>query len=651
MTSPLPSSAGLSWGHVPTNQIPTPLPELMDLSESHNFAGIYDSGYAISSHPSQTVRNPQVHNSETKPTNFLSSLGAPGQPSSSATTLSDRKRAIAQRRQTTRRPKKPDLDWNANRDTLHRLYIDEGQVLTETMEIMKSNYNFEASAKAYKEQFKLWGWQKHLPGQVAHWMVDQAANGKHTAFEYGGKIWTVEQAKSSAARTKKNMQDASKTPEGIRAVTPTMSADRDSPTNAIVSPRSMDIQPDTGPIVTKREMHPKPDILPLSFNGKSMQELATVLLSARDYVRSGDLLLAETSFMEALEGMQRISSPTCPEAAKVGYELASFYSEQGRKVEADDVLEKITANHLSSLGINHRKTKQHILHVAELLNNWNRGQDAYTFLNHAREMAQDQVVGSLSATLLTKGKTRADNLLSGATGPQFLYLISSQIALNPTSNNIDHGLDNARLHTAVEEPAVVVLLKAIEKQCAQEPANLAVQGLRARAELLKYYLKQGVTLADQEAFLTAPDVLQSYWTKHYYVPASFKSHEAVEAALELTAGVLRGKFDFLATRMFRNIEQKATTLFGSTEERTIWMFISIGILYQTYRSWDEAQPWFEQAWAAADSMWGFHDGVTRSLTNAFAKRHFSYMNDESRPFKTAYGVCGFTVRPTRLHIE
>lgn len=63
--------------------------------------------------------------------------------------------------------------------------------------------------KAYKDQFKIWGWQKHLPGEVAHWMVDRAADrkatGKKTAFEFGGKRWTLEQAKSSASRTKKDV--------------------------------------------------------------------------------------------------------------------------------------------------------------------------------------------------------------------------------------------------------------------------------------------------------------------------------------------------------------------------------------------------------------------------------------------------------------
>jgi len=391
--------------------------------------------------------------------------------------------------------------------------------------------------------------------------------------------------------------------------------------------------------------------LSLNFNGKSLSDLGKSLLAARGYAQSQEELLAEETYIETFNGFQHLLGRTHSDVAKVGYELATFYWQQNRKIEADAIFESMTAAHISSLGMDDRKTQQHILHVAELLNSWHRGEDGLAFLSHARELAEVARSDENSGSRKSKGKARSDRIPSVLTAQELLRQSSDEIALNPSVNNINHGLDNARFHTAVQDPTVVVLLRAIENQCFKEAAKYAIQGIRARTELLKFHLKQGVNIGNKDDFVSAKDVLNTYWTNMIYDSTSFKSHEAVEAALELAAAVLRGRFDFFATPMFRTIEQKTQQMFGSVDERTIWMFINVGMIYQTYRRWDDARPWFERAWAAAGSAWGLEDGITRSLTNAFAKKHFSYISDEGRPFKTVFGVCGFTVRPTRLHIE
>lgn len=393
-------------------------------------------------------------------------------------------------------------------------------------------------------------------------------------------------------------------------------------------------------------------LLPLNFKGKNIADLGNSVLAARSHARNREARLAEETYIEAYNGFQHLLGSTHPDATKIGYELATFYWQQNRKADADTVFETMSTTHISSLSIDHRNTQQHLLHVAELLNSWDRGEDALAFLNHARDLAEvargnDKVRGRKA-----KGKNRPSPISSVMSGQALMLQTSDEIALNPNFENINHGLSNARLsRTTNSEPAVLVLLRAIEDQCQKEPGKFANQGIRARTELLNYHLKQGVNITNKEDFMTSPNVLLVYWTNIYHDRATFKSQEAVEAALELAAAVLKGNFDFLATPMFRTIEQKTQQTFGLLDERTIWMFISIGIVYETYRRWDDARPWFERAWAAGDSIWGFDDGVTRSLTNAFEKRHFSYITDEGRPFKTVFGVCGFTVRPTRLHLE
>jgi hypothetical protein len=397
--------------------------------------------------------------------------------------------------------------------------------------------------------------------------------------------------------------------------------------------------------------------LPLNFNGRSASDLASLLVSARNYAQSGDAQSAENAYLLTLEGFQHVLGEVHDTAIKVGLELATFYTEQDRKQEADEILEKLTSAHIHLLGFDDRKTRQHVLHVAELLNSWRRQEDALIFLTHARDLArnldQSGDHGSVDERK-SKARGKARSKPPFMTGQEALQQTINDIVDGPSVNNINHGLDDARLHAASNEPAVPVLLTAIEYQCVSEPAKFGIQRLRARTELLKYYLKTagGVNLANKDAFLTAKDILSSYWSSVHFEPNSFKSQEAVEASLELTAATLKGCFDVYARDMFRVVEAAMVRMLGSHDERTIWMFISIGIIYQSYRTWDVARPWFERAWAAADARWGSSDGITRSLSSAlFDKRHFSYINDEGRPFETIFGVCGLTIRPTRLHIE
>ena len=62
--------------------------------------------------------------------------------------------------------------------------------------------------KLYKEKFKVWGWQKNLPGQYAQWMTQKASKrkrdeDKETVFFYGGSHWDKSRAQKSADRSKK----------------------------------------------------------------------------------------------------------------------------------------------------------------------------------------------------------------------------------------------------------------------------------------------------------------------------------------------------------------------------------------------------------------------------------------------------------------
>ena len=97
----------------------------------------------------------------------------------------------------------------------------------------------------------------------------------------------------------------------------------------------------------------------------------------------------------------------------------------------------------------------------------------------------------------------------------------------------------------------------------------------------------------------------------------------MEVLLDVVTSVLKADFPSKAAAMFPEIRQKAANGFGWIDEVTIWAGIYIGIIYQRYRSWKSAIPWFECAWAASFVANGAEDGITRSLQTVIEKRHFS----------------------------
>jgi hypothetical protein len=46
--------------------------------------------------------------------------------------------------------------WNEHRGTITKLYIQEGRTLEDTRNIMKDQYNFQASIRSYRQHFDIW---------------------------------------------------------------------------------------------------------------------------------------------------------------------------------------------------------------------------------------------------------------------------------------------------------------------------------------------------------------------------------------------------------------------------------------------------------------------------------------------------------------
>lgn len=389
--------------------------------------------------------------------------------------------------------------------------------------------------------------------------------------------------------------------------------------------------------------------LSLTWRGHTREELVHIFEMARSYAKS-DFQKAEDNFSTALEGYGYLLGATHSETVKVAFAMASFYAEHGRTSDCDEKVEEVCRCHISKYGMEDRRTQQVILQVVEILNGWNRRDDALAFLARSKDLAIDEAEGGSTSKVERHRRGKASQTQKTTSANQ-LQTITQDIISSRGSAQVDYGISIARTHVAADDTAVEAFLHAIIHHCEADPETLEIQSLKARGELLKFYNKAGRSLEHREMFSSSINaagiaIFRKTWDK-----MSFKSIELLEALLELSAAVLKGGIEDEAWRLFNQIEHKAEDDFGWDEERTIWGKISIGIVYQNVKGWEYAKSWFSHAYAASMASNGDADGITKALEISMEKRHFTYLSDEGRPFKTIFGVTGLTVRPTRLHIE
>lgn len=394
--------------------------------------------------------------------------------------------------------------------------------------------------------------------------------------------------------------------------------------------------------------------LALRWRGHSrtdLHEMWRMALKSRD---TGKLDEAETMLSQAAIGLCNVIGKTNSDTVKVAYNLADLYANTGRMEKAMDLLEKVMQNHIEIYGRGDERTQQNVLQAVELLNGWNREADALGLLSLSRELLDSSPsahnTSKAGKSPSRKGKATQKSIRKSS--QLDVSEVTQSVLRDLTTASIDYGLGVARTYVAVKNRAAENLLLAIISQCDRSPA-LRVQHLKGLAELLGLYGKLGEATEHRAEFQDALGSLERAWEAYEWKEDSIESFDFMEASLQLVANVLKYGYRTEARFLFNVASEKASEIFGYEDERSVWVNISIGIVYQTHISWDDAEEWFERAFSAAlaNKQWGPKDGIVRSLQNALDHRHFSYLSDEGRPFKTVFGVSGITIRPGRLHLE
>lgn len=374
----------------------------------------------------------------------------------------------------------------------------------------------------------------------------------------------------------------------------------------------------------------------------------------RNQSRKGDSEVAEHMYLDVMEGLSYLLGPTHDDAVKVAFELADFYVRETRTADADKILETLIQKHIDNFGYEHRRTTQHIMQTIELLNGWNRSDDALALLARSKELVATSEVRPHSQGRAAKRRRMSQpERTSRKGGRTSLSQIAGTFTNDSDPTTIDYGLRVAQMHVAAKDEAVEAFLTVIIARCELDSAGLALQNLRARSELLSLYAKMGKVNDNIAAFADAQRAFSVIWSRYDWDKKKFQCTEVMEAGMQLAASFLKPGFPLEAKELFRRIEEVATSFMGWDDERTIWTLISIGLVYQRYTTWNEAEEWFQQAFSAAlaSRRWDNEDGIVMSLQQAMDNYHFTYVSDEGRPFKTIFGVSGIAIRPGRLHLE
>lgn len=408
-------------------------------------------------------------------------------------------------------------------------------------------------------------------------------------------------------------------------------------------------------------------MLALTWQGHSRADLQDLWRTAIDCRNAGKFDEAENMFHRVFLGMGHVLGRTNEDTVKVAYNLADLYADSDRMGQAIDMIEKVVQNHITTYGCEDSKTQQNILHAVELLNGWNRQADALGLLSLSRELLESSSTArnSWRADIQTNGKGKIARAGSQANGKgktvqwstphgsqSDLSGVVQSVLEDSSPARIDFGLGVARTHIAVKDQATEGLLQAIISQCEGRP-NLSVQHLKALAEILNLYNKLDLADENEAAFEGALESLERVWSAYEWEEDTIESLDFMEAKLQVVANVLKHGYQTQAKYLFREATDKATDVFGWDDERTVWVLITIGLVYQTHMTWADGEEFFEQAFSAALSNkdWGPKDGIVRSLQNAMDNHHFSYVSNEGRPFKSIFGVSGIKIMPGRLHLE
>jgi hypothetical protein len=246
--------------------------------------------------------------------------------------------------------------------------------------------------------------------------------------------------------------------------------------------------------------------------------------------------------------------------------------------------------------------------IIELFDAWDRHQDA---LHLMKRLADDCSLSSLLSNGSSQDAQAAIHIDKRS------LLTSSQLAAN-RADTAENGLTPAERILQMEggirlEQMALRLLDLL----LETPEDNLVDIVRTRHALVSIYAKSVMSDKARETFAEAKDSVILLCRLHCH-----KSKEFFTAATDLAEYGMENAYtnDSLAT--FEELESEAVATFGADHPYTISLLIRIGKIIQKLDSWDNAQRYFEQAYAACITAFDFGSFITLRLERALERAHY-----------------------------
>ncbi|KAE9362678.1 hypothetical protein N431DRAFT_433670 [Stipitochalara longipes BDJ] len=517
--------------------------------------------------------------------------------------------------------------WNEHKAEIKRLFLDEDKSLDETMRIMEEEHGFSPTRKQYNTKFRQWKFIKNIPGSTARWMAkkaqDRKRQGLETEFTIGGERWDLDRIESRAKRARIDMNDPDiedmSTPPGVSYNVPGKDPEPIYDTR-IKTATSMP-PPPTKWAPRSSMQHTSPGYLRLQWEGKNKTDLDELHREAQSLTAAGNIRDAEEHYLQVLAGYEVILSPTHDNTCAVAYELANFYANLDRMNEADKVLDWLSEKHVERWGVGHKKTRAHLIAVADMVFRWGRIEDSMTLVLRAAENYEELVQASSSDEISSRG-------------PQKIYrqneIARDELKLPPLNGGtlamygdkdpvrMDYQMRVAITRAGAQERGSDALLVRLLKQAERQPEKLAVPILEARSALLKLYSSSD----EYSKYEQALDQIDSAFSK-IFDSKTKRTELLLDTAVELVGQLVKAERYKHADILLQRLQLEAAKNFGEHDNITISVLIRIGLLYQEEDRWKDARPRFEQALAASMASNGLRNMLTQRLEEALEKKSYT----------------------------
>lgn len=496
----------------------------------------------------------------------------------------------------------------------------------------------------YKDKFKGWQWSKNLPHKKAAWMLKRLHEHRphKVVFEYGNQKWDEERLRKISDRLQRTEDISGGKPQlrnGSLKSSLLIQADGWSP----CAPTPSDIQYSTAlPIAndTPRDVqdHRTPTEVrhrdqwgePFDFDSKpttldlrrvTIADLRRLLESAATAASAGLSAQAEANFRETLLGFRHLLSPTHDETLRAGYHLASFYANIGRMETADLVLSWMTSTHIKEWGTKHDKTMLHYVRVVDLLQSWNRSEQA--------EITIHKLIDDSSKSEDALSWMASQNGIRGppmpAGGSDFHDLSSPQ---SDDPATITHQLRMIDLSLAVNIHGPLNVLPSIIAHCKNLPGILGAQEIKATCLLAKLHLDGGRLEQAQNVLITARqrafDILQPN--------ESLPDKTVVDATRQLAFVMFEvdeSACNSILNQIISVLETR--TIYGDQDRRyaVLMDFIwSIASEFNRISAWEKCKPWIERGLGLTIKNDRSRSTDAKRLQDILAQERFAFRSSD-----------------------